>query len=808
MQFLKVVTFGVASALFFAGSVQAADSEWKPNTQAYFAAGDDRSYFGLAGLIPFYQDGKRLGYADLRYSSSDVDTDEINLGAGFRSLNENETAIYGFYGSYDLRKSATERDYRQLTFGAELLTDTWDYRSNFYFPTGDDSYQVGNAEDDVTVESEFVGHDLVRTTTTVGGGTIFEEALSGADIEVGRLLNFDNFEMRGYLGAYHFSADVIGGTTGTRARLEMRPLKNFNLNFVIEDDDLYRTRGLMEFRWAFGWDATPGGVRSLHERMTQFVYRDIDIRETSRIEAEKRTVNDGEVTVEVDTPIEKIAHIDNSSSAGGDGTAERPYQTIAECQAAGANTVGCSSSANVTETIFVHTGESVLLDENNQPLEDQSAAVVYEGSIDLKEKQLLVGDGAKVDGNVFELVTTGIAPIIGFDSASGNNYVIKAGNQAEVFGVQVGTTDSNVSWTATDTAILVEDVSSFNAQRVFINSDRANGRIFDKGVHFVASAGQTLLRNTLDDVGINGANTGILIEATGAGNATSGFTEQRLSFENVTTAGGNIGVNMKALAGGAVKQELFWAENTREDNAFQNIIQNNARQGLLVEGPGTGAAADMTDQDVELRNVSIFSNGQAGIEMELENVIDGEDSTLELKQTNILGNEGGGIWFKTDGGVGALVLEETQVIANIANPGTNTAPAPQAGLGIVMEAESTTRDTTQSLSILGEERDDDDEVTREASVIYGHGVGRPQIYFDAAVPGAGLTVEQQLVIQDTADIRDTAAVFVQDDGSFVLEQRLNSTHPQVNVCESGTGAGTVVQPSNAPQGISVVENCL
>ncbi|MGM0564732.1 MAG: inverse autotransporter beta domain-containing protein [Pseudomonadota bacterium] len=807
MQFSKIVIMGVALSVLMAGAAQAADNEWKANTEVYFSAGDDRSYYGIASLIPFYQDGERMAYADVRYSASDVDTDEINLGAGFRQFNADQTAIMGVYGAYDYRESATKREYNQITLGGEWLTDTWDYRANFYFPVSDDSYEIGKAEDDITEESEFSGHELVRTTTTIGGGTIYEEALSGGDLEVGRLMSFDNFEMRGYLGAYRFGADVVGDTTGARARLEMRPLKNFTLTFTLENDDLYKTRGLMDFRWAFGRRAEPGGIRSLHERMTQFVYRDIDIRETSRIEEDKRTVNDGTVKVEVDTPVDRIAHIDNTAEAGGDGTAENPYSSVAECQAASASDVGCTSDEEITKNIFIHTGDSVLLDENNQPLEDQSDAVVYEASLEIKQGQRLVGDGAKVDSNVFEGVTNGIAPIIGYDG-SGDNYILKLDNQSEVFGVQLGTTRSEVNWQAADTAILADSVSGVNVQRVFINS--APGNVFAKGVHFTAAAGQQLLRNSLDDVGINGANTGVLIEAEGGGTATSGFTRQRLNFENVSIANGEVGVHMRANGGGAVKQDIFWAENTREDNAFQNIIQNNTRQGILVQGDG---ASTLTEQDIELRDISIIANVGAGIEMDLENVIDDEASTLKLERANLVGNEGGGLWFKTNGGVGNAIIEESVIAANINNPSQETQqplPGDKTGFGITMEAEAGIGSTVQELTILGEEVDEDsDEVTRAATQIFGHGIGKPQIFFDATAGPANSSIGQRLNLDDSADINNNAARFTEQDGQFVLEELPNSTHPHVNTCEQPGSGGTVEQPGigSAPQGIQVTPQC-
>ncbi|WP_372720210.1 inverse autotransporter beta domain-containing protein, partial [Immundisolibacter sp.] len=308
--------------------------EWSRNIEISGRAGtNDSSHGGLAILQPLMQDEDSLTYADLRAIFADNSTNEFNLGVGHRLLRNNR--ILGGYLAYDWRKTGTNNKYKQVTFGAESLGDTWDFRANYYLPVGDKK----NIEGVVNTGGNFIGSGLFFDG-------IVEEAMEGFDAEVGARIPGSPYETRVYAGGYHFKGDSTDReANGPKLRVEVRPRKNFGVELSWQDDNLFGSQTGLKLRYSFGGPSGEG-IRTVSERMTQLVERDADIKENSELDWRDQVSNDDRVNV---APSGGVIHIDNSASPGGDGTNENPFTNFDDATVAG-NLPGST-------LVHVHAGE-------------------------------------------------------------------------------------------------------------------------------------------------------------------------------------------------------------------------------------------------------------------------------------------------------------------------------------------------------------------------------------------------------------------------------------------------------------------
>ncbi|MEW4561493.1 right-handed parallel beta-helix repeat-containing protein [Bremerella sp. JC770] len=188
--------------------------KWAPFAEFNFSSGNAEVLGDGLAFVPLWQDESRLFFADVRGLHTDKPATEANWGLGFRSLDDNGWIIGG-YGFFDRRWEDPGLQFDQITLGAELMSYDWDFRINGYIPTS--GQQLASSP-----STAFYNGSTIMLATP--GGV----AASGVDLEVGRLLanwgENSNYEVRGFLGAYHFDNEDggIDAFTGPRARLELR----------------------------------------------------------------------------------------------------------------------------------------------------------------------------------------------------------------------------------------------------------------------------------------------------------------------------------------------------------------------------------------------------------------------------------------------------------------------------------------------------------------------------------------------------------------------------------------------------------
>lgn len=657
-----------------------AASPWKHNTEIFFAAGDDASLTGIRWLQPWWQNGNSLAFSDLRFLKSDQSTEEFNLGGGYRYINSENSVILGGYGFWDYRLSATNNKFSQITVGGEVLLDKWEVRANIYSPLKDE-YIIESLPSTTTNTDSFVGNTLTRVTTSVPGGILVEEALEGYDFEVGYLLpGKEDFEIRANLGLYQFEAPIAGEAKGVRARIESFPRENFRVSLAIESDDLFDTRSFLEVALPLGKKIGQAKRRSMHQRMTQFAYRDIDVRETSRLDSKKRIKNGpgtaqaiANTTTSSSTLATGIAHIDSSRSINNpDGSIERPYKSITQCKNS-TSALNCSGSA---KTIYLHANKSAT--SNGIPQ-------TYIGNITLGVNQSLIGDGAS--SGTFANVSSGVSPILLGSATSGaSTPVITMNSNSTVMGAQIGwdfiKTSNNDSNSQTfvdlptidgETALMPNKaVFAHNADNIIIRDVKITGmssqtnsisdaRNFATGIHILSDNNSGEDSTSIHTVSIDA----VLGDAVYAEMklSSAGTDEQNIFMRDISIqrSGRGIHASVTGVDNSFAKQDLRVISSNQTTKNLVNQIQLNFNEGILVENINalntlttrntatpTPLGSFTATQELLVENTSIENNQGAGIQTLFgptgkDSFGNERTSTVTLNRNNISQNDGSGL---------------------------------------------------------------------------------------------------------------------------------------------------------------------
>lgn len=316
----------LALAVSMAVGAMPALAAFDNQVDVFVRPGSDRSYGGIEGVLPFSQTGTSLTFADLKFKLGQSGSYEGNLGVGHRFLTDNKQWALGFYGAWDHRSSVNSNAFNQITAGAEAISDNLDFRFNYYFPITDRALlNLGS-------NFGFQGFSIYQSG-------IWEEAMRGFDVEAGVLLPVsDKWETRAYAAYYNFEGkDIAPQMDGWRVRLEVRPTNNIAISLSHQQDDMFKDQTSLEMRYTFGKDGK-SGIRSLKERMTNPWTRDIDIVVSTPQEGAANS-DFGRVVTGLDG---SVVHI-NSAYVGGsnDGSFERPYVSVAQCEAAGGSNGKC-----------------------------------------------------------------------------------------------------------------------------------------------------------------------------------------------------------------------------------------------------------------------------------------------------------------------------------------------------------------------------------------------------------------------------------------------------------------------------------
>lgn len=301
--------------------------KWRPQIDLNIKYGNKRDIGRIGAFGPIAQTNDMLSFVDFRFMAETRSNQEGNFGLGHRWIDPNLGVIWGGYGYYDRRSSNLGNKYNQLTFGAECLSLTWDYRANVYFPERKVYTKT------TTIKNENVGDVTGRGYTKGQPGVDYvatqkEVPLKGIDVEVGRAIP-DIPSLRLYAGTYYYQGRAgVESIKGYHTRTDFEINEYFTIQAEAKRDNVRKNNFYLgvELRIPLGKEtAKTRGLTDLEKRMTIAPMRDVDI-----------VANDKTETVIVPTYhvlADNVHYVLPDGEKNGvlpDGTFERPFRDAAE----------------------------------------------------------------------------------------------------------------------------------------------------------------------------------------------------------------------------------------------------------------------------------------------------------------------------------------------------------------------------------------------------------------------------------------------------------------------------------------------
>jgi hypothetical protein len=415
-----------------------------------------------------------------------------NLGLGYRTMYDG--GVLGVHGWYDNYESNYGHNYQQATVGAEYLHQWLDLRANGYMPFGDRDNFIGVINPGTQLTC--FGHDF----GTVGVGQV-ERSLAGFDAEAGVPLPVATF-LRIYGGTYFLTASG-DDTWGARSRLEARVGQGATVNFMVSDDDRFGTNlNLNATIWYGGGPASPFRFQRNRSGYSR-IYDPVRRAQPVQLAQDHVAVNVPLINTDTGNRF-NVTWVDNTAPAGGDGSAEHPFNTL-------------PNSAPGSDYILVHRGVGNTI-----------------GNIQLEDNQHLFGEGRAYTINTDRLGTvlipdecfdqTGPAPILAPRPGSENVAIVKLANNNEVinFHMTGGTAPAIEA---------LNPITNFRLEHLDITSDI--------GINIQDGSGIGIL-NDIQVPNIANNQTGITIR-------NQGGDRLNLSMTNISTSGGAAGVLIDAF---------------------------------------------------------------------------------------------------------------------------------------------------------------------------------------------------------------------------------------------------------------------
>ncbi len=250
-------------------STQKQELLYHPQIEWDLKAGNQRSIGRLSLLQPLWQNDHELIFLDLIGMADTKDAREGNFGIGYRHLYQER--ILGLYTFYDRRRSRYGNIMQQMTFGAEWLRESLEFRANIYWP-----YSKKRPIDSrITGKAVFDG---TATTVTLFENHRLETPMHGFDIEVGGHLK-NASKLQTFIAYYHFNGNGIPSMNGVRVRARIHLHKALVLEGEYAHDNLRKSQKFLGLRliMELGERASEKNHVLLHHKMTQQPMRDIDI---------------------------------------------------------------------------------------------------------------------------------------------------------------------------------------------------------------------------------------------------------------------------------------------------------------------------------------------------------------------------------------------------------------------------------------------------------------------------------------------------------------------------------------------------
>lgn len=519
-------------------------------------------------------------------------------------------------------------NFHQVGVTTQLKKEHWDFILNGYIPVGVQNYTYG----DLTGANPFVGNNIVMTPG-------IDSALQGFDATL-RLRPRQFSLVNGFVdvGGYHYNSDLVNAFSGVKVRTGFQLLQGAMVTVELNNDERFNTTALASVGWMFGANASGHG----HE------YSGLgrDLEQTTRNDNIVRFNRDIVLAIDPDTGAAyNVIHADNTADAAlGAGTAELPFATLAEAEAA----------SSPQDIIYVHGGDGT--DRN------------YRDGITLQDDQFLLSGGGTQFIPVQNGLMFGIPPSspVATISNSGGNAVVTLADNNVVGGINIDAAGANYGIFGAggneDGEIRQSSISGSTLDGIGLVAaqgdwDFTGNRISQSGRHGINVDGNpdiTSIWNFENNIiesstfdGINMQNyDGISLTATR--NTTSDNGRHGM-FLNQFLNGDGTGIDIDILG--------HTSANNGGDGVVVNDGDGNLRflNGLMTGNTGAGLRiADWTDTlgsdrtliGASTGSTSVFSNNGTGIALELEQA--GLVQDVLVTSANVTGN-GRGLFADVEG---------------------------------------------------------------------------------------------------------------------------------------------------------------
>jgi hypothetical protein len=111
------------------GVSSSSENKWQGYLELLGKPGTERSLGQADLLVPVTQDANSLLFLNLRGQLDDQDSEEFNIGLGYRRLYSEW--IFGAWGFFDTRNTENGNNFKQGNIGLEMLSQRWDPPADF-----------------------------------------------------------------------------------------------------------------------------------------------------------------------------------------------------------------------------------------------------------------------------------------------------------------------------------------------------------------------------------------------------------------------------------------------------------------------------------------------------------------------------------------------------------------------------------------------------------------------------------------------------------------------------------------------------
>lgn len=524
----------------------------------------DRSILPVE-MFPFFRMDESLYFTDLRFFPTVEGTFGGNVGLGYRYYSQSWDRVFGISGWYDA--DGTRDDYfQQLGLSLETYAGPFDFRTNFYLPIGQTDRQ--NSLGLLNNSTRFVGNNVAYDQIES-----FTAAMRGLDMEAGVPIpgQFARAHaMRVYGGWYYFADDQGDNILGGSARIQATLAYGLDTSVQITNDNFYNTRAFFSLQWTFGplRRSDSSGATTV-DRLGEHVTRNYTVLAPTRTRVDPDIIA---VDPQTGTPY-TFAHVDSAAAAGGNGTVNSPFQTIAAAQAAS------------DDIIFVHA---------NSVFTGSAAAIT------MSSGQSILGDGAGITHTIAVPQLGSIAlphasastslPIL--ESAT-SNAVVLASNT-----ILSGFTVTNPA----ANGIYGNGVSDALIANVTVNHAGADGIHLINSANTIDIANTTIANSAGDGLAILGGSANVTVSG-----AIGGSLGHDLNVSN--TSSGTVDLTNTQFTGSGSQGILL--QNNAGNVNFNNLtVTNSAAKGIDIEAAsgtvqfaGTTTVTGAADTSVNIQNL-------------------------------------------------------------------------------------------------------------------------------------------------------------------------------------------------------------